>query len=238
MKTLADRVWRIDLEGQPAHLAFLESAIDGHSEHAVTDDDGKRRLRSSALAAITDYVEVKQAADELVAALCEAAGLALDRRIQVTAGSIGREYTDGTADIFVFPEPAVVHLEAFPPKVIVSGSAPTEPPAQKIERLASADDHLRLAIHFLNCPMQWWVLYKAFEAARDGIGGEAVIESKGWASRAEMDRFRHTADNLLAVGDEARHAKLVHKPPKNPMTLSDGDALVRRIVKTWITSLA
>lgn len=129
------------------------------------------------------------------------------------------------------PEPARVTVRAFPPTVSVDGIAP-EPLGTKLSRLQMADDHVRLALHFLNADESWFNLWKAFEAIREGKG-LAVAGARS----PEIDRFRRTANTYAAVGDEARHALLGVPAPPIPMTLRDADEFVRGLLSGWVASL-
>lgn len=75
-------------------------------------------------------------------------------------------------------------------------------------------------------PAAWDALYRVFEIVRDDVGGE--IQRAGWATKAEQERFKQTANSL------DRHAKGVVPPPKKPMTLPEGADFVRKVLRRWI----
>jgi hypothetical protein len=120
----------------------------------------------------------------------------------------------------------------------VDGVVP-EPFEAKLMRLEASNEHLRLAVHFLNADMSWFNLWKSYEAIRDANGGTAPsLVAKGWMTDEEVERFRETANTYAAVGDAARHAKLGEAPPPNPMGLEEGEDCVRALLHRWVNRLA
>lgn len=118
------------------------------------------------------------------------------------------------------------------------GGAVPEPFEAKLLRLEGANEHLRLAVHFLNADLSWSNLWKSYENVRDGNGGEKGLVASGWTTEVECERFRRTANTRSAVGDGARHAKLGVPPPSNPMTLEEAEDYVRRLLLRWVNAIA
>ena len=73
-----------------------------------------------------------------------------------------------------------------------------------------------------------------FEIVQSDVGGKII--KAGWATKAEVERFTHTADSAVAVGDDARHGHEKFQPPKKPMSLADAKDLITRILKSWLDS--
>jgi hypothetical protein len=82
-------------------------------------------------------------------------------------------------------------------------------------------------------PHDWVNLYKVYEIVRS----RADVKSSGWASDNELTRFTRTANHPDAAGQGARHGRMSADPPPKPMSLSEADALVGRIVIAWLGSL-
>ena len=55
-----------------------------------------------------------------------------------------------------------------------------------------------------------------------------------WVSKAELKRFKRTANSVGAVGDEARHGKENTEPPPNPMALREAESLILKLVRDWL----
>jgi hypothetical protein len=72
------------------------------------------------------------------------------------------------------------------------------------------------------------------EVIEQDLGGERQLRTKPWPSKAPLTRFTSTADNALAIGDEARHGQRRHDPPAKLMTLNEADALIRSLIGQWL----
>ena len=119
----------------------------------------------------------------------------------------------------------------------MDGAVP-EPFEAKLLRLEASNEHLRLAVHFLNADLSWFNLWKSYENVRDGNGGEKGLVVNGWTTDSEVERFRRTANTRSAVGDAARHAKLGVPPPPNPIALEEADDYVRGLLLRWVNAIA
>ena len=80
----------------------------------------------------------------------------------------------------------------------------------------------------------WVSLYRLFEVIASDIGGIDEIDSNGWATKASLKRFKHTANSPAAAGDLARHGAESTAPPASPMDLSEAKALVTYIFHEWL----
>lgn len=167
--------------------------------------------------------------------LADVAAVAGYTRVRVVTGALGRSREDGASDVWVFPEPIRVRAQVLPPTVSVGGAVP-EPFEANLLRLEASNEHLRLALHFLNADVSWFNLWKSFENVRDGNGGEKGLVVNGWTTDEEVERFRKTANTRSAVGDAARHAKLGVPPPPNPMALEEADEYVRGLLRRWVNA--
>jgi len=80
----------------------------------------------------------------------------------------------------------------------------------------------------------WVNLYRVYEVIEQETGGPDAISKRGWASKAELKLFKHTANSVSAIGDDARHGSDNIQPPPTPMTLSDARSLIRNMVRNWL----
>jgi hypothetical protein len=79
----------------------------------------------------------------------------------------------------------------------------------------------------------WVMLYRIFEKVESG---RPSIPS-AWASRAEISRFKHTANSPAVLGGAARHGTQSADPPKRPMALDDAEHLIERFIVNWMEEL-
>jgi hypothetical protein len=86
-------------------------------------------------------------------------------------------------------------------------------------------------------PLDWYDIYKAWEIVEHAVGGASQVVARGWATRADIDRLTASANHPGISGDAARHARMRGTPgPDRAMSMSDADALVRRLAANWIES--
>ncbi|MGD0408872.1 MAG: hypothetical protein ABSB34_07780 [Candidatus Limnocylindrales bacterium] len=229
--------WYLVVRGNDPDLAALGDLCASSSDHSLAQEAGEWRLRSSTVGSTLGHEEAWPALCDLLVHLSDVAASAGYTRVRAVPGALGRTRPDGASDVFVHPEPIRVRVQASPPTVVVNGTI-LEPMEVKLLRLQASNEHLRLALHFLNADLSWFNLWKAFEPIRDANGGAAGLVARGWTSEPDIDRFRKTANTYAAVGDAARHAILAAAPPPNPIGLEQAEDYVRAILTRWVDSLA
>jgi hypothetical protein len=79
----------------------------------------------------------------------------------------------------------------------------------------------------------WVTLYRILEKIESG---RPSISSE-WASRADISRFKHTANSPAVLGSEARHGAQSSDPPRRPMALKDAERLIAQLVVNWMREL-
>ena len=79
-------------------------------------------------------------------------------------------------------------------------------------------------------------LYVIYEIVEHDVGGLESLAARGWATKSDIRRFKHTANSVSSLGDQARHGADSSAPPKVPTTLSEARELVASLVKSWIAS--
>src|SRR5207245_11610578 len=72
----------------------------------------------------------------------------------------------------------------------------------------------------------WRLLFLAYEIIEDHVGQPSKIQRLGWASLAEIKRFKDTANSRSHLGHEARHGR--RSPiPKHPMNPREAQRLIQ-----------
>jgi hypothetical protein len=79
----------------------------------------------------------------------------------------------------------------------------------------------------------WGDLYHLIELVEAQISQK--VNAAGYISRNERQRFTHTANSRLAVGDQARHGDN-RSAPANPMTLEEARHLGRTVLLAFLES--
>jgi len=97
--------------------------------------------------------------------------------------------------------------------------------------LAKNDKAVADALHFFR-ENTWISLYKVYEIIRADVGGKKAIITNGWATNGRLGQFTQTAQY-------ARHASKELTPPKEgPMSIREGESLIRGILLSWFRSKA
>jgi len=76
----------------------------------------------------------------------------------------------------------------------------------------------------------WSELYKVYEIVKEDAGRRNIEQ---WTQK-KISLFTHTANSQKAIGDDARHGVDDKHPPKEPMPLSEAQALIRNLLKQWL----
>jgi hypothetical protein len=237
-----DMTWYVQLSGDPHDISALSHSING-PDIAVVRDGADYFLTISDMPPDADARSVVDRGGRIVEVMNGAARLALDARQPLRIGSVHRRNANGGRDIFVFPEPAVIHVRAFAPTVTVTradGSVEVARPADPVAdwtRLAASDEAVANALRLIgNGELDWVNLYRVFEIVCADAGGIGKITSNGWSTKQSIALFKHTANSPGALGLDARHGAESTAPPSKPMPISEARALVRAIVHAWLRS--
>lgn len=82
--------------------------------------------------------------------------------------------------------------------------------------------------------LKWDDLYRIFELVEKNNGN--TITKEGWTNR-EKSLFTQTANSFAAIGIESRHMKNDSIPPENPMTFSEAEELIVKLLRLWIQKM-
>ncbi|HEY3954611.1 MAG TPA: hypothetical protein VGM53_14655 [Streptosporangiaceae bacterium] len=229
--------WKAWLDGHQFDLETLSGLFrEGDPLVALDSPDGYY-LASSALQDSNGQLD--HAVAEALVKRINGIGRATDqgfRPVRLT----GR-YTapDGTTSAVITGLTGEIRLKGKVGTVLVNGVAVPEPPPKgpRYVKLAEQDPDVADALRILGQPepLDWYDLYKAWEIVEQAVGGSRQVAARGWASKADLDRLTCSANHPGISGDSARHARM-DGTPKRSMTMSEADALVRRLVATWIES--
>jgi hypothetical protein len=126
-------------------------------------------------------------------------------------------------------------LEFCPPAVKEPPIAPDK--AEALVALAQQDANVDHALRLWTTkPHTLAELHKVLEVIekKDANGS---VNSRGWATKTELDSFGGSANNPALSGDEARHAYQQGRPPKcTPMTAGEAEQFIARILNNWLLS--
>jgi len=84
--------------------------------------------------------------------------------------------------------------------------------------------------------LNWVNLYRILEVIEGDVGGLDKIVESGLTTGNKIELFKHTANSVGAIGDDARHGKEKTQPPPNPMSISKAKSLIKDISLKWLRS--
>jgi hypothetical protein len=98
-------------------------------------------------------------------------------------------------------------------------------------KLAEEDEIVKNVFRqFRDFEHNWINLYKAYEIVQNDAGKKKIEQ---W-TKNKISLFTHTANSQSAIGDDARHGVADKHPPKESLSLSEAQALIRNLLKQWL----
>jgi len=233
--------WEVQILGDIADLVMLSESFSGE-EIGISQQDKQFILTSSEFNGMESATIVREKAIEIIDAISGLSRLSLSAQTNLSVGSVYNVGDDGGRGVSVFPEPAKLIFRGYPPTVIIGKSDGTQEihkPADLIANwapLSLTDSAVYKALRLRNTSSLDWVgLYRIYEVIEEDIGRSSIIKA-GWATEGAIKQFKHTANSVEAVGDQARHGKENTSPPKNPLDISQAHEFIDSLLKKWLNS--
>lgn len=232
--------WTVQLAGDSADLSALQQSLTGR-DVCISHDGQNYVLTSDEFNDSDNAKQIHEKATRIVELLNGAKCLALDASESIRVGNAIRYRSNGTREVHMFAEPAVIRLRFSAVTFTVTradGTVEESNPGDPVGSwmtLAMSDDSIANVFRILSLGTLDWVnLYRVLEIVENDVGGLDLIELNGWATKNSMKLFKHTANSPGAVGLEARHGSLPNQPPANPMTVSEAKSLINSIIRAWL----
>lgn len=234
--------WEVVLRGPESILEELTHVFHQDENTIARSNDGFV-LRSSKFVNITNAADLRLEVTPIIEALSGISRMLLQSDAPLGIASLVEIRPDGTRNIFVELEPAVLRITAGLVSLQVThldGSIeerrPSDPaPAWLTKALATPEAARALRLRDKS-PLSWTDLYRLFEIIVDGAGGTDAIVTAGWVSRTQLRRFKHSANSVRAAGDQARHGVEPTTPLADPMTIAEARSLVDILLARWLAN--
>ncbi len=232
--------WEVQLTGDKADLTELCKCLTGDELH-IEERNGQFFLRAFRFNNLSTSEEVVSTASDMLTLLTGATRLALGGKTPITVGSVAGMREDGVRNSFLRFTDRVVVRDFITIEICeANGSSKICHPAQdvpKLMKLGFSDEQVARALRLFGASEHDWVnLYRLYEVIEDDVRTVDAIVRRGWATKASIKRFKHTANSPSSTGDASRHGKESTSPPSNPMTLPEARALIELIVHSWLKS--
>jgi hypothetical protein len=232
--------WEVVLRGPEPILEELTHAFKDN-EIAVDRSGEGFVLRSTKFAKSTNAADVRLEATSIVEALSGISRILLQSEGPLGIASLTEIRPDGTRNIFVELEPAVVKVTAGLVSVQRTHSdgsieewRPSDPAPAWLAKAITTPQAARALRLRDKSPLFWTDLYRLFEVVVEGAGGTDAIVAAGWASRTQLRRFTHSANSVTVAGDQARHGVEPTTPPSDAMTMAEARSLVDILLARWL----
>jgi len=228
--------WWARLDGEPFDLEALAGALGDRSAVQVVQFDGRYYMRMAELDQINDSGDVETRAGEVLRVVNGAARIQYGDNREVRVDAVASVQPNGQIQHFIHASATLQlrarvsasltvngesRLAAREPTITerAMGTALNDPQAERALRIFGRDD------------VDYRDLYHVLEIAEAAVGDG--IYSDGTVTTAEVRRFKHTANSVHALGDQARHGHETTQPPPHPTSFAEAQALVARVVRVW-----
>lgn len=215
--------WTVQVEGEPSALKWIaDTLIDqdasieriGGSQHVW-------QLRTDRLVGINDRDAALNVCRTLILRIRGMAGVHGLPSSDVRVSAVFQKHPDGSGTgTGVIP----FQFEGLP--------TPTD--KYSVSDLPEGDRNVETALRiFAERQLTWGELYKLLEIVQVDKGVNFPTTS-GIMTESSLKNFKHTANSMAAVGDDARHGPKTGAPPSNPMPIAKARELIRGLLKNWL----
>jgi hypothetical protein len=231
--------WWARLEGEELDLQGLAGALGRPQPVQIRKCDGRYYLRMAEFDQLDESGDVETRAAEILRIVNGAARVQYGNSREVRVDATARIHPDGQIQHFVHLSGAIHARSRVSGTLTVGGeSVSTAPEPTIAERAVGAalnDPQAERALRiFGRDDVDYRDLYHVLEIAEAAIG--SGIYSDGTVTTAEVRRFKHTANSVHALGDQARHGYEATQPPSQPMSFAEAQALVGRLLRVWFAA--
>jgi hypothetical protein len=238
--------WQVQIQGLASDLEYLARYFTSGQIRVLRDEQYDFVFEADAFASCSLPEEVLTLADKELSTLSGL--LKLDRGSceSLRSGAVYRHNAVGGRDVSIHVRDGLrIHsavgtlgVTSTDSQDNVETKLPPPPRMLAWSRLAASDAAVAKVLRLLDSDdaKSWTGLYRIHEVIASDVGGEDILEKRGWAPRNAMKRFKHSANSVTVAGDRARHGKEHSKPPKRPMLLDEAESYVLGVVQAWLTS--
>lgn len=235
-------MWMIELRGEKFDLEELPKRFSS-DRLSVREIGGSYFLVSDQFNALSEENEIYDMAETFIERINGIMKIVMGNYRPASIGAVvqidkqGKEHRS----IRIKPEPIVVRVKTSGKVQIVTPGSQEEH-IQNGREIAdeqfwaeAADKHnnVEKVLKLFIKELTWDILYKIWEVIEEDRGSD--VFNKNWATEARVELFTQTANNYLAIGEDARHAHEKWDPPKNPMEINDARALIKTIAVSWLS---
>lgn len=207
----------------------------------VKESDDKYYLKSSHFKGIQDHKEVIATARPLMERMNGIAKIVAPWFHPVNSDKLTSIHDNGNRGVVILAGPLEFRIPTqIPPRTVLPGTTPPLGRAESFIRLADSHHRIAAALRIYGTrPPTWPNLFNIYEIIKEDMGGESQIATSGWIEKTELVRFKATANDPTAIGDEARHQKQSpskKKPKHKAMSHEEAKAFLHDLLEGWLDS--
>ena len=225
--------WLVLLEVKKSDFDNLSNLLPSSDEFSLITENSKHYLTSSHWESLTNTSDVYWEATQLLQDISAVAmihftdfpRLKPDIICEVDEEGKRQRWVAGSATITLPPASFSIQLE---------GGQDIIPKLEfeSWRKLAEEDEIVKNVFRqFSDFEHNWINLYKIYEIVEKNAGKKKIEQ---WIIKDKIRQFKHTANSQSAIGDDARHGVDHNDPPKEPMSKSEAEALIRNLLKQWL----
>lgn len=231
--------WWARLVGEKLDLEGLCEALGDRSPVQIRQVNGHYYLRMEEFDRLNESADVETRASEVLRIANGAARVQYCDSREVRVDAVARVEPNGQIQHFVHLSVGICARGRVSATLTVNGepvrAAPEPTIAERAVAAALNDSQAERALRiFGRDGVDYRELYHVLEIAEAAIGSR--IYSDGAVTQAEVRRFKHTANSVHALGEQARHGHEATQPPAEPMSFADAQALVGRVLRVWFAA--
>ncbi len=226
--------WYVEIIGDNFDLEDLSKSLNS-PEYCITKKEEDYILKSTHFNSLEDLDDVRNKSNEILSLINGSAWLVIGMRKPLEEVRVCRVNDDGKINRFVSLSGSIRARSRVKGRLITKDGE-----VQEIDQAGPIPEFIATSQHEENVatvlsllgdhPKDWVNLYRILEVVEDDVEGIPKIIEKGWGTKKAIKLFKRTANYV------ARHKDKKIKQPKNPMTPSEAESLIRTIIISWIQS--
>lgn len=234
--------WLVELEAKDDwDLDLLVEHFRSRECAVVKDANEKYYLTSDHFRGIQDHREVVAVARPLMERMNGIAKIIAPWFHPINSHTLVSVHENGNRGIAILAGPLEFRVPSeIPLRELLPGTSPQLGTAEAMLQLAERQSRIATALRIYGTlPPTWQNLFNVYEVVKEDVGGEHEVSASGWIDEDELIRFKATANNPAAIGDQARHQKqssFKRKPKHKPMSHEEAKAFLNDLLKGWLSS--
>lgn len=229
--------WIIELNGDDEILKMLAKSCC-NSSFKISEVDGNYQLEVDWLNNYENVKDVKFNSEEIVQSLNGALKLSVNNDVPVAITGYHYIEEDGHKKTFVFIEEIIRIRDGISISILHKGEeqivfSPMDSIPDWISCSVNNEEVKKVLRLFFSDGHTWAGMYKIFEIIKKDMGNLDKLEC---ITKSSQNRFKMSANSVVAAGDDSRHGIDNGTNPRNPMSISEAKSLINQLIYNWLAA--